>query len=358
MIASLRLGGAERQLSGLAVLLRGQVHEVEVLTYRDGSFYENELTRAGVPYVFIKQRSGELTLVRDIASHLKQSGCQVLISFLAGTNIKACMVKALCPQLKLVVSERNCNTSLRLHDRLRFAQYRRHAWRVVCNSYAQTEFVRTHAPSLTGRLYTIPNFTDLQKFSPAPEEEKQGPFTVVTVARLDRRKNAIGLIKAAALCPGIRFEWYGENPGSAYSARCRALIDSLELGDRFFIYPPSTSPEKIYRKGQLFCLPSFYEGTPNALAEALACGLPAAVSTVSDNALYVHQGQNGALFDPKDSRSIASAIQRLASLDKEALGKAGEESCKIARKAFGQEQFIQRYSELLSGPRGGNKGIS
>ena len=358
MIASLRLGGAERQLTGLAVLLRAEGHEVEVLTYRDGSFYEGELSRAGVPHIFIKQRRGELTLVRDIASHLKQSGCEVLISFLAGTNIKACMVKALCPDLKLIVSERNCNTSIRLHDRLRFAQYRRHAWRVVCNSYAQSEFIRAHAPSLKGRLYTIPNFTDLEKFRPSPSGVKEGPFTVITTARLDRRKNAIGLIKAAALCPGIRFEWYGESPGSAYSARCRALIDALDLQDRFFIYQPSTSPEKLYRKGQLFCLPSFYEGTPNALAEALACGLPAAVSAVSDNSLYVHEGKNGVLFDPKDPRSIASAIQNMASLSEDALREAGQESRRIAEKAFGKEQFIQRYSELLSGPRGGSKGIS
>ena len=356
MIASLRLGGAERQLSGLAVLLKGEGHEVEVLTYRDGSFYESELAAAGVPHTFIKQRRGELTLVNDIAAHLKESGCEVLISFLAGTNIKACMVKALCPGLKLIVSERNCNTAIRLHDRLRFVQYKRHAWKVVCNSYAQTEFIRSHAPALTGRLYTIPNFTDLDKFSPGPKVVK--PFTVITTARLDRRKNAIGLIKAAALCPGMRFEWYGEGPGGAYSARCRALIDSLELKDRFFIYPPSTSPEKLYRKGRVFCLPSFYEGTPNSLAEALSCGLPAAVSAVSDNRRYVHEGKNGFLFDPKNPQSIASALQKLAALGEEGLRKAGTQSREVAEKSFSKEQFINRYSELLSGPRGGNKGLS
>ena len=211
------------------------------------------------------------------------------------------------------------------------------------------------------RIHTRPRplpQTDLEKFRPSPSGVKEGPFTVITAARLDRRKNAIGLIKAAALCPGIRFEWYGESPGSAYSARCRALIDALDLQDRFFIYQPSTSPEKLYRKGQLFCLPSFYEGTPNALAEALACGLPAAVSAVSDNSLYVHEGKNGVLFDPKDPRSIASAIQNMASLSEDALREAGQESRRTAEKAFGKEQFLQRYSELLSGPRGGSKGIS
>ena len=43
IIASLRLGGAERQLAGLAAMLRRAGHDVEVITYRDGDFYASVL---------------------------------------------------------------------------------------------------------------------------------------------------------------------------------------------------------------------------------------------------------------------------------------------------------------------------
>ena len=353
MIASLRLGGAERQLAGLACMLRGQNYDVEVLTYREGDFYSDSLASSGVPHVKLPPRGGELKLIRTIANHLKESKCDVLISFLAGTNIKACLVKRLCPGLRLIVSERNFNTSCRIHDRIRFCLYRRFADQIVCNSYSQTEFIRTHAPSLQGRLYTIPNFTDLERFQPDAEgsEHSGEPFRVVTTARLAPRKNAVGLIRAAALCPGMRFDWYGADTEDRYSRKCRSLIGKLGLVKRFFIHPSNDEPESVYAGADAFCLPSFYEGTPNSLAEALACGLPAVCSRVSDNAKYISEGINGFLFDPSAPSALAEALKQLSSFTQEQLSAARARSRHIAESSFNKDIFIQRYLELLQGPR-------
>mgnify|MGYP002623999132 CR=1 FL=1 len=357
MIASLRLGGAERQLAGLACMLKQAGHDAELLTYRDGDFYTPQLDKAGVNHVFIRQKAGEMGLVRDIADHLETTGCDMLISFLAGTNIKACLVKRRLPGLKLIVSERNTNINCMLHDRLRFALYRKYAWKVVCNSYAQTEFIRRHAPSLAGKLYTVPNFTDLELFhiKGARARAEGEPFRVVTTARLAPRKNAPGLIRAAAQCPGIRFDWYGADENDAYSTRCHKMIAELKLQDRFFIHPASASPEKIYGSADAFCLPSFYEGMPNSLAEAMACGLPAACSNVSDNGRYVIEGRNGFLFDPADSRQIAAAITKLSQMDATELEDAGIHSRALAEAAFNKQGFISRYLEIIGGPQGGTK---
>ena len=357
MIASLRLGGAERQLAGLACMLKQAGEDAEVLTYREGDFYSGQLKEAGVKHTFIPSRGGDAGLVRDIAAHLKATGCEVLVSFLVGTNIKACLVKRRLPGLKLIVSERNCNSACMLHDRLRFALYGRYAWKVVCNSYSQTAFVRKHAPSLAGRLYTVPNFTDLEYFRFRGARIRAGgePFRVVTTARLARRKNAHGLIKAAAECPGVRFDWYGAGEEDAYSARCRYIISKLGLEDRFFIHPASTTPRQAYGNADAFCLPSFYEGTPNSLSEALSCGLPAACSNVSDNSRYVTDGRNGFLFDPADHHQIAKAIQKLSAMDASQLAEAGIHSRATAEAAFGKRDFIRRYLEIIRGPEGGTK---
>ena len=354
IIASLRLGGAERQLAGLACMLKAAGEDVEVLTYRDGDFYETVLDAGGVRHCFIPQRAGEAGLVRDIADHLKETGCETLISFLAGTNIKACLVKRLCPWLRLIVSERNCNTSFLPHDLLRFALYRRYADQVVCNSYAQSDFIRRHAPALRGRLYTIPNFTDLEYFK-SEERVFSQPYRVVTTARLDRRKNALGLIRAAAKCPGLSFDWYGAGEESGYGRRCRRLIARLGISDRFRIHPSTHDLLPVYSSADAFCLPSFYEGTPNALAEALSCGLPSVCSDVSDNCHYVVGGKNGFLFNVRKQKELVRALRDLAATPPEKMQEYASRSRQKAERAFSKKLFFDRFMDLLRGPAGGTK---
>ena len=350
LIASLRMGGAERQLAGLAAMLRSAGEDAEVLTYRVGGFYEKELADAGVPHISIPSDGGDRAIVRRIAAHLKDSGCDVLVSFLAGTNIKACMVKRLCPNVKLIVSERNVNLRLLPHDIYRFLLYRR-ADAIVCNSYAQAEFMRRHAPALCGKLSSIPNFVDTVRFSPAGEREYNAPLRVVTTARLDSRKNALGLIRAAAAagCDNLRFDWYGAEAEDRYARRCKALIAQLGLEDRFGIHPSVSDAERIYAEADAFCLPSFYEGTPNSLAEALASGLPALCSRVSDNSMYVQEGTNGFLFNPNSVESMAEALRALAALTPAQLDAFGRESRRRAEEKLSKKVFIERYMALLKG---------
>ncbi len=203
MIASLRLGGAERQLAGLACMLRQAGEDAEVLTYREGDFYSGQLKEAGVKHTFIPSRGGDAGLVRDIAAHLKATGCEVLVSFLVGTNIKACLVKRRLPGLKLIVSERNCNSACMLHDRLRFALYGRYAWKVVCNSYSQTAFVRKHAPSLAGRLYTVYRIMrPTKQYSLVRSLNPKNLFTGATIqfiAGLRPRANSLSMYSSSSV---------------------------------------------------------------------------------------------------------------------------------------------------------------
>ena len=108
----------------------------------------------------------------------------------------------------------------------------------------------------------------------------------------------------------------------------------------------------VYRKSTVFCLPSFYEGTPNSLAEALACGLPCACSNVSDNALYVHHNINGALFKPDSPESIARALEKLLSLSEKELQEMGKNSREIAISLLGRNGYIHSYRQILGDFKG------
>lgn len=361
LIASLRLGGAERQMVGLAAALSRGGHEVTVLTYREGDFYCNSLSDAGVGHISLRSDSTG-GIVSEIEGFVRKSGVQVLISFLTGANIKACYVKRHCPGVRVIVSERTTNLHFGPHDCYRFRLYKRLADKVVCNNFAQEEFIRRHCPSLTGMTVTIPNFVDLQRFVPAefltkhngrsPAAEKDGANDVVKIvvtARVCRRKNTDGLIRAAYLLSSsrndFRIDWYGLSDEDSYSRACLGMIHRLGLDKRFVIHGVASDVEDIYRNADIFCLPSFFEGTSNSLAEALASGLPAVCSRVGDNARYVTEGENGFLFDPHRPESVASALGKALDSDLRSLGASGRI---IAEKCLSLENFEKSYLDMLS----------
>jgi glycosyltransferase involved in cell wall biosynthesis len=347
LIGGLHLGGAEKQLIGLAAALSREGHDVEVVTYHASRFYEEDIQRLGLRHVIIRKYS-ELQIILSLAAYMKRSGCELLISFLASTNMKACLAHAVWPKFKLVVSERNFSIKAGIHDRFRFLLYRQ-AERIVCNNYSQEEFIRSVFPSASARLTTIPNFVDTTLYHPAAEHRQGEETKIITTARICSRKNALGLIEAASLLKGkgIRFDWYGLVEEDSYYRKCMRRIAELGIGDIFSFHQADHDVAPLYRNADIFCLPSFYEGTSNSLAEALASGLPAAVSAVSDNPRYVREGVNGALFKPSLSASIADAVLRLASLplpERSAYGLKGRET---VCTALSPDAFAKGWNGLV-----------
>jgi len=358
LTASLRLGGAERQLLGLSSVLRDAGHDVEVLAYHSDVFYSDVLSECGLQYTLIeKNGSGTIGLCSRIAKHLEDISCELLIAFLPGACTKACIVHKIYPRFTLIVSERNFSIRIRIHDLLRFLMFKE-ADRVVCNNFSQEELIRKKVPWLRDKVLTINNFVDIDKFSPALSSSLSPKSTatirrIVTVARLCPRKNTVGLIKAAVILkrdnmlPPFRVDWYGGNGGGLYARRCHRMIRRFGLEEVFIIHPANPDTAPLYGNADIFCLPSFYEGTSNALAEALSCGKMAAVSDVGDNPRYVRENINGHLFNPKDSRNIASALRKCIVASDATMTGFGLESRKIAELSLMRNDFCCRWLKIL-----------
>ena len=221
---------------------------------------------------------------------------------------------------------------------------------MVCNNHSQEEFIRRVCPSLSKKVRTIPNFVDLTGFTPAAgSRDGESPVKIVVTARVCPRKNVTGLILAARellkIRKDFRIDWYGMTREDAYFRKCRKMIDKLGLKDLFAIHEAASDVENIYRNSDIFCLPSFYEGTSNSLAEALASGLPAVCSRVGDNTRYVKEGFDGFLFDPHDPRSMSAAIDRALDSDLASLGASGR---KIAEEHLSIDNFRKSYLELVA----------
>lgn len=108
----------------------------------------------------------------------------------------------------------------------------------------------------------------------APAFGKEGPI-VVTMGRLHEQKGHWHLIRAMAevikTVSDAKLMILGEG---AYMDRLKALARELGIEENVYLPGYVVNPHGLVRKSDLFVLTSHYEGMPNAMLEAMACGLP------------------------------------------------------------------------------------
>jgi glycosyltransferase involved in cell wall biosynthesis len=153
------------------------------------------------------------------------------------------------------------------------------------------------------------------------EEHALGAGPVVGfVGRTVREKGAIEFIRAAAIVrdavPGVRFVMVGE-PLRSDRDNCwdevMRLRDGLGLVGDFVLTGYRKDVPALLASFDLFVLPSYREGMPRALLEAMATGLPVVATSIRGCREEVVNGETGLLVPPRDHDALASAMQKILS---------------------------------------------
>jgi glycosyltransferase involved in cell wall biosynthesis len=100
-----------------------------------------------------------------------------------------------------------------------------------------------------------------------------------------------------------------------------------------------------YQWADVLCLPSFEEGMPNVVLEAMAAGLPTIASDVYGMRDLVEAGQTGCLVAAGDARGIARALERLA-VEPELVRRMGERA-RAAAEPYAWSAVAAAYRRLL-----------
>ena len=366
-------GGVERVLVRLAVGLERRRHRVAVLKYAPEDFFAGDLADAGIPVATVRAR-GRFRLIFAMRKAIRRRRPDVVIACGRGPNVLAVMAGLPRREFAVIVSELGLDAfDRRSKRRMRYALHLL-ADAVVTNSRAQQVRMTELAPGLEKRIRVIVNGVDPERFSPRPADgrppERADRLRILVPARIREEKNPFGLLEAADIVrrerPALRLtiDWYGDplsaedghvprwelrsrRSSAEYHRRLRQAIAERGLQDRFRLHPAAGDVTPLYRAADAVCLPSFREGTPYVVCEAMACGVPLLVSRVGDNPRLVREGRNGLLFDPKLPRDVADAILRFADTPAEDRRRMGRESRRIAEEALSENVFLDRYVELL-----------
>jgi GalNAc-alpha-(1->4)-GalNAc-alpha-(1->3)-diNAcBac-PP-undecaprenol alpha-1,4-N-acetyl-D-galactosaminyltransferase len=235
-----------------------------------------------------------------------------VLSFLTQTNILTVLATRGL-DTHTVISERN-DPRLQRH-RPRVELLRRFVYRwadvVTANSKGVLTSLEAFVPS--DRLAFLPN--PLTNGATSQAAGFSTP-TVITVGRLVRQKGLDVLLKAwakvAEAVPGWRLAIIGGGP---LEGELKALATALNIEDSVDFMGHVADPFPWLRSAEFFVLTSRFEGTPNALLEAMACGLSAVVSDASPGPCeLIGSGEDaaGLIVGVEDADATADAIVRLA----------------------------------------------
>jgi len=168
------------------------------------------------------------------------------------------------------------------------------------------------------RIRVLPNGVDLDAFSPqdrAAARQTLGlppdPLTIVTVGSLSPHKGQEYLIRSLPEIPrsGLMFRLYLIGDGE-YRPQLQSLVDELKLND-YVTFAGTKKTDEVplwLNAADIFVQPSLSEGNPNAVLEAMACGLPIVATRTGGLPQMIEDGVDGILIAPASAGDLARQI--------------------------------------------------
>ena len=149
------------------------------------------------------------------------------------------------------------------------------------------------------------NYVDVELFKPLKLKKKDK--SVLFIGRLTREKNLFNLINAFKDLDGFTLDIIGKGP---LEDKLKQTTKELDIKINFLGRFPNNKLPEIINQYQIFILPSYYEGNPKVLLEAMSCGIPCiGTNAIGINDILRHK-KNGYLCD-HSSKSIKEAINML-----------------------------------------------
>jgi glycosyltransferase involved in cell wall biosynthesis len=174
-----------------------------------------------------------------------------------------------------------------------------------------------------------------------------GDFVVGSVGRLEEQKNYSLLVRAFcmlyAVRPNARLIFVGDGN---QRASLQSLVDSCGLQSRVTITGWVNDPENYLQVMDTFVLPSWFEGFPFALVEALIAGKVCLASSIPPHIECLAE-RSELLFDSSDDVRLAKTLRRLSDGDAD-LKRISLETIEIARERFSFESMVEGMIALYN----------
>jgi len=332
VISDLEFGGAQRQVVELANRLQAQnviAHVCSLSPYAPLSKY---LDRQDLFRVIQRRSRFDATVVPRLGRFLRQVKADVVHGFLFDAEIASRLAGLLARRPAVIGSERNTNYKSKATDLWALRATRSLQDLVVANSRAGADFNSSVIGFPRERYRVVRNGVDLERFCPRLRQDERtslgiprDAFVVGVFASFKPQKNHDLLLNEIPQIVKhdnrVRFLFVGDalhkgmSDSDVYKRRCLERIDALGIRDYCISVGNRQDVERLYPLCDITVLPSLFEGTPNAVLESLACGVPVIVTDVSDNREIVPDGKVGFVIPSGDGAQLKRRVIELLADD-------------------------------------------
>jgi glycosyltransferase involved in cell wall biosynthesis len=359
VIDNLGSGGAQNQLTLLAVGLKEKGYDVSVFTYFPQDFFKNRLISNQIKH-FEHQKTDKLGIgvIRALANILKTEKFDTIISFLDTPNFYAAMAKKWSfSKAKLIISYRSKTEFEKLSwTSLKIKEWtNNNADKIVANSNHEAKAWTDRYEKLNNKVTVIYNVVELTEDNGnLPKSNQKNRLLVVgTVSEFKNGKiivDALGKLKKEGY--GFSLTWLGRkglSNDTSYFDEMSNLIQKYNLTENWIWVEPNNKikVETYYLSHTVLLLASKIEGLPNVVCEAMLLGVPIIISNCLDHPLLVKEPENGFLFNPDNSNDLAEKLSSFFALNEAQLENISQNNQKRAKLLFNKQQFIDNYSTIL-----------
>jgi glycosyltransferase involved in cell wall biosynthesis len=361
VIDSLGSGGAQRQIVNLARGLKNRGHYVEIFNYHPDNHYQPILVAAEIPvHLHLKTSRFSFSPLLALRRLIRQRQFDIVLSFLDTPSFYAEVASIGLEKTKLVVSERFMYPPGKLPFKLSFLQgFHRLADAISVNSHHQCVRMVSEYPWMSKKIKTIYNGYDLDSFSPT--ESRKGldnKLFLLAISSVSYKKNSINLAKALVICRDtynldVHINWIGTKQVSGDGLRpTQQTNDYLKengLSENWEWLGERTDIPQMLASHDALIHPSYFEGLPNVVCEALACGRPVLASRVCDHSILVQENSTGYLFNPGSPEEIAQSIFKFSQLGVSAREVMGQTARAFAVQNLSLNRYVDEYENLFKG---------
>ena len=176
--------------------------------------------------------------------------------------------------------------------------------------------VRLQRMAPRASIRVLPNPVVVDDFAPAlagrPEVPPDGG-TVLFLGAFGKRKGVYDLLDAMPAVVEARGEVLLDMGGDREVAKVRRLVEEKALRGNVRMLGWVSGDDKLaaFTRAHVYVLPSYNEGLPIGVLEAMAAGLPVVTTPVGGIPEVVRDGVNGIIISPGDVRALSAAVLRI-----------------------------------------------
>jgi glycosyltransferase involved in cell wall biosynthesis len=321
IISSWGTGGTENGLSLMGGLFRQEGVELTIINFHPGEIPDNWWRRFGADYRSFPSKALTLKSIVDLYQLLKREKPDVIDLYGLRVNILGRVIGKLTKVPVIVSGVRQTDDWRKWYHVLLDRMTSPLVDCYISNSQAGYCVTLNREKIKPEKIVVIYNGIDLKKFDISVDRTRilksiginnSEKIIFITPAAFRYEKGHEILVAAISkyktMLEDCIFLFAGDG---ALRQKTEQLVAALDLQDKIKFLGNRTDIPELLKASDIFVLPSYFEGLPRSVAEAMAAGLPVIATAVSGTPELVEDGITGLLVPPQDTDALGNAMVQM-----------------------------------------------